>query len=516
MRYSVALSLRTTGLVVLLGVIMTILDTTIMNVAVNALTRDFQTTLATMQWVITGYLLAMSMTIPITGWAVGRFGAKGVWLASLVLFTGGSVLSAAAWSVGSLVAFRAVQGLGGGLLMPVGQAMIAQAAGQERMGRGMAMISVPAMLAPVLGPVLGGVIVESLDWRWLFLVNVPVCAVALLAAILLLPNAAPTNTEPTHSRRTDAEQRGDEHAGGVRTNGQHTAGLHADGQDTAAAHAGGQDTEAAHAEGQHAGAELVEDQRTSGRQRRGGRLDVVGLVLLSPGLAGLVFGLSEVGNGASLAHPAVWIGLALVAAFVIRALRTPGTLLDLRLFGDRTFAAAVGTLVCYSAALFGVTVLVPLYSQLSSGGSALDAGLLMAPMGVGAALTMPIAGRLTDRSGPRGVGAAGIAVAVAGMLAFVAFPGYVPMFVLGLGHGLVAPSVAAAAFKTLDRAAIPAGSTLNNIAVRLASSFGVALLAVLLQVFTRSGVAQPFTYTFWCAIALAAVSLAPLTLIRRT
>ncbi|MER6948857.1 MFS transporter [Nonomuraea sp. NPDC000554] len=495
MRYTVAPSLRTTGLVVLLGVIMTILDTTIMNVAVNALARDFQTTLATMQWVITGYLLALSMTIPITGWAVGRFGAKAVWLASLVLFTGGSVLSAAAWSVGSLVAFRAVQGLGGGLLMPVGQAMIAQAAGQERMGRGMAMISVPAMLAPVLGPVLGGVIVESLDWRWLFLVNVPVCAVALLAAIILLPNAAPANTEPTHSKQTDAEQQ----PGGP-TGSDPAAGERADRRQTAVASRAG---------------EPAGNARTGGEQRRGGRLDVVGLVLLSPGLAGLVFGLSEVGNGASLAHPALWIGLALVAAFVIRALRTSETLLDLRLFGDRTFAAAVGTLVCYSAALFGVTVLVPLYSQLSSGGSALDAGLLMAPMGVGAALTMPIAGRLTDRGGPRGVGAAGIAVAVAGMLAFVAFPGYVPMFVLGLGHGLVAPSVAAAAFKTLDRAAIPAGSTLSNIAVRLASSFGVALLAVLLQVFTRSGAAQPFTYTFWCAIALAAVSLAPLALIRR-
>jgi hypothetical protein len=99
------------------------------------------------------------------------------------------------------------------------------------------------------------------------------------------------------------------------------------------------------------------------------------------------------------------------------------------------------------------------------------------------------------------------------MLAFVLFGGYVPMFVLGLGHGLVAPSVAAAAFRTLDRADIPAAATLNNISVRLASSFGVALLAVLLQVFTRAGVARPFDYAFGCAIALVAVSLLPIALI---
>jgi EmrB/QacA subfamily drug resistance transporter len=426
--------------VVLLGVIMTILDTTIMNVAVTPLAREFHTTTSTMQWVITGYLLALSTAIPLTGWAMGRFGTKTVWLTSLVLFAAGSALSAAAWSVPSLIVCRALQGLGGGLLMPAGQAMIARAAGQDRMGRGMAMISVPAMLAPVLGPVLGGVILDSLDWRWLFLLNLPVCAAALAAAVLLLP-AGPAPAGPV------------------------------------------------------------------------ARLDVPGLALLSPGLAALVFGLSEVGNGAPIGPPVLCAGLALVAVFAVRAVRRPGGLLDLRLFRDRTFTRAVLALVCYSAALFGTTVLVPLYSQLAAGGTALDAGLLLAPMGVGAAITMPIAGRLTDHRGPRGVGATGVVVAAAGMLAFVLFGGYVPMFVLGLGHGLVAPSVAAAAFKTLDRADIPAAATLNTISVRLASSFGVALLAVLLQVFTRAGVARPFDYAFGCAIALTGVSLLPIALI---
>ncbi|NUP76140.1 MAG: MFS transporter, partial [Nonomuraea sp.] len=153
MRYGVRTYFRATGLVVLLGVVMTMLDTTIVNVALGTLARDFHTTPATMQWAVTGYLLALSMTVPITGWAVGRFGTRTVWLVSLVLFAAGSALSAAAWSVGSLVVFRALQGLGGGLLLPVGQTMLAQAAGPERMGRAMAAMSVPAMLVPVLGPV---------------------------------------------------------------------------------------------------------------------------------------------------------------------------------------------------------------------------------------------------------------------------------------------------------------------------------------------------------------------------
>lgn len=187
MRDSVRTPLWATSLVVLLGVVMTMLDTTIVNVALSTLARDFGTTLATMQWAVTGYLLALSMTVPVTGWAMGRFGTRKVWLVSLVLFIAGSALAAASWSVWSLVVFRAVQGLGGGLLLPVGQAMLAQAAGKERMGRAMAMISMPAMLVPVLGPPLGGLIVAGLGWRWLFLVNVPVCAVALVAAFVLLP-----------------------------------------------------------------------------------------------------------------------------------------------------------------------------------------------------------------------------------------------------------------------------------------------------------------------------------------
>ena len=179
------------GTVVVLGTILTILDVTIVNVAIPTLGAEFGASISTIQWVLTGYMLAFASVIPLAGWATERFGAKRVWLASLALFLLGSALAAAAWSIGSLIAFRVVQGLGAGTILPVGQTMLAQAAGPQRMGRVMSVIGVPMLLGPILGPVIGGAIVDSVSWRWIFLVNLPVGAAALVLAQRLLPDARP-------------------------------------------------------------------------------------------------------------------------------------------------------------------------------------------------------------------------------------------------------------------------------------------------------------------------------------
>src|SRR5919201_5584115 len=179
------------GGVVVVGTIMAILDATIVNVAIHTLGRDFGTSISLIQWVMTAYLLAFASVIPLTGWASERFGAKRVWIAALLLFMAGSALAGAAWSVYALIAFRVVQGLGGGMIMPVGQTILAQAAGPQRMGRVMSVVGVPMLLAPVFGPVLGGAIVDTASWRWIFYLNLPVGAAALLAALKLLPDARP-------------------------------------------------------------------------------------------------------------------------------------------------------------------------------------------------------------------------------------------------------------------------------------------------------------------------------------
>src|SRR5205823_10860402 len=179
------------GAVVVLGTFMTVLDLTIVNVAVPTLGREFSTTIATIQWVVTGYMLAFASVIPLTGWASERFGAKRVWLGSLLLFLIGSVLAGAAWSIESLIGFRVLQGFGAGMILPVGQTILAQAAGPQRMGRVMSVFGVPMLLVPVLGPVLGGSIVEQWSWRWIFFINLPVGVAAVLAAQRLLPGAKP-------------------------------------------------------------------------------------------------------------------------------------------------------------------------------------------------------------------------------------------------------------------------------------------------------------------------------------
>src|SRR4051812_39033385 len=153
--------------VVVLGAVMSILDTTVVNVAINTLAREFKTSLATIQWVATGYTLALATVIPLTGWAADRFGTKRLYLTSITLFVTGSILSGLAWSDVSLIFFRVLQGLGGGMLMPAGMTILTRAAGPQRVGRVMAIIGVPMMLGPILGPVLGGWLVDDFSWRWI-------------------------------------------------------------------------------------------------------------------------------------------------------------------------------------------------------------------------------------------------------------------------------------------------------------------------------------------------------------
>ncbi len=173
--------------VVILGMIMSILDTTIVNVALDTLSKDLHSSISEVQWVVTGYLLALAAVMPVTGWMARRFGAKRVYLVSLALFTLGSIACGLSNTLVALVFFRILQGIGGGMIMPLAQLIMAQVAGPQRMGRVMGVVSMPAMLAPILGPVVGGLILQNLHWSWIFFVNAPIGVLAIYLGWRMLP-----------------------------------------------------------------------------------------------------------------------------------------------------------------------------------------------------------------------------------------------------------------------------------------------------------------------------------------
>src|SRR4051812_14568465 len=404
--------------VVIVGVIMSILDTTIVNVALETLSRELDAPLNTIQWVSTGYLLALATVIPLTGWMSERFGSKRVWMSSVALLGLGSALCGLAWSAGSLIVFRVLQGFGGGMIMPVGMALLAQTAGPSRVGRVMSVIGVPMLLGPVLGPVIGGVIVDTVSWRWIFYVNVPIAIFALVLAARLLHR---------DQGRADA-----------------------------------------------------------------GRLDWLGLGLLSPGLGLFVFGLSESESHGGFGDPLVWgpivVGLALVALFVVHSLRATRPLIDVQLFRVRAFSAAASTTFLVGAALFGAMIILPLYYQVARGESALTAGLLMAPQGIGASLAMPLAGRLTDRLGGGRVAVVGLLILTLGTIPFAFLKSdsdYTVLALLlvvrGLGIGSSMMPAMAAAYATLKPSDVPRATSSLNALQRIGGSIGTAVLAVVLQ-----------------------------------
>lgn len=408
--------------VVVLGMIMSILDITVVNVALPT----FQTELAsggeeiaysTVAWTVTGYTLALAMVIPVTGWAADRFGTKKLFVAAITLFTLGSTLCAAAWSIESLIAFRVIQGLGGGMLMPLGMTIMTHAAGPHRMGKLMAILGVPMLLGPILGPILGGWLIDAASWHWVFLINLPLGIITIVYALLALPK---DHVDPSES------------------------------------------------------------------------FDLVGMLLMSPGLAAFLYGVSSIPETGTVAAARVLlpgiVGLALIAAFVVWSFRPKHPLLDLRLFHDRQFTVSVIIMFLFAGAFFGALLLVPTYFQQVRGESTLKAGLLVAPQGLGAMLVMPIAGTLADKI-PVGrivpFGFVGIIVGMVGLATSTSPDTPVWhicawLFVMGLGMGGTMMPIFTAALRTLTQHEVARGSTLLNVIQQVASSAGVAVISVVL------------------------------------
>ncbi|MCO1659838.1 DHA2 family efflux MFS transporter permease subunit [Pseudonocardia sp. S2-4] len=436
---------------------MAMLDITVVNVALDHLIDEFDTTLATMQWVATGYTLALATVIPLSGWAADRFGTKRVYLTAVFLFVVGSALAGIAWSAESLILFRVLQGLGGGMLTPLSMTILVGAAGPARIGRVMAVLGIAMQLGPIGGPVLGGWLVDDVSWRAIFFVNIPVGILTMVLGARILPDDEPRPTE---------------------------------------------------------------------------KLDVLGLLLLSPGLAALIYGLAQVPAHAGVGHPAVYLpagaGAVLVAVFVWHAGRTPNALIDLKLFGNRAFSTATVTMVLVMIAVFGSMLLFPLYFQQVRGQGALQAGLLIVPQGIGMMIIMPIAGRLVDRGHAAKLVRLGILLVI-GVVAVLTqltdSTAYwligVALFVLGVALGMVGMPNMSIALKTLRPPDIARGSTSLTIIQQSAAAIGTATLSVILTHEIEDPLAPPavlaeaYASTFtWALVLLAAALVSALFLPR--
>jgi EmrB/QacA subfamily drug resistance transporter len=405
--------------VVVLGAIMSILDITVVNVALPTFQAEFgdpghEVAYSHVAWAVTAYTLALATVIPMTGWAADRFGTKRLYMLAIVLFTAGSALCASASTIEMLIGFRVLQGLGGGMLMPLGMTIMTKAAGPQRMGRLMAILGVPMLLGPIMGPILGGWLIQHASWHWIFLINVPIGIGAVIYAFLALPSDRP---EPSES------------------------------------------------------------------------FDVIGMLLMSPGLALFLYGISSIpGEGTffskKVAIPAT-IGVVMLLAFVAHAFRPEHPLLDLRLFRNRNLTVATLTMFLFACAFFGGLLLVPTYFQEVRAETTLGAGLLVAPQGLGAMVTMPIAGALADKFPVGRIVPFGLLVIVGGMFALTRISSTTPyiqliviLFVMGLGMGATMMPVMTSALKTLTQHEVARGSTLLNIIQQVGSSFGVAIISV--------------------------------------
>jgi EmrB/QacA subfamily drug resistance transporter len=453
--------LLTAGVVVL-GAIMSILDITVVSVALQTFQQEFDATSAQVAWTMTGYTLALATVIPLTGWAADRFGTKRLYLLAVLLFTLGSVLCAAATSLEMLVTFRVLQGLGGGMLMPLGMTILTRAAGPERVGRVMAIMGIPMLLGPIFGPIIGGALIDSASWHWIFLINLPIGILAIAYAAVVLPK---DHVEPSET------------------------------------------------------------------------FDWLGMVLLSPGLAAFLYGVSSI-PASKQEHGTVWttevvgpavVGALLIIAFVPWALnrRNIHPLVDLRLFSNRTMTVAVIAMSLFAIAFFGASLLFPLYFQQVRGEDAMNAGLLLAPQGIGAMITMPIAGMLADRIGPGKIVMTGITVITIGMAMFTqieADTSYLfictALFIMGLGMGSTMMPIMSAALATLTQHTIARGSTLMNIIQQVAASIGTAVFSVLLTSGTVDldptdpatyipGLADAYANVFVVATVMVALVLVP-------
>jgi EmrB/QacA subfamily drug resistance transporter len=428
------------AIVTALSMFMAILDNTIVNVALPQMKTFFHTDLSTIEWVVTAYFLAQAAVIPVTGYLSDRIGMKTVFLAALILFTAGSALCAVAPSKDLLIAFRVVQGVGGGALFPMGFAIVFRVFPPAERGPASAVIGVPVLLAPAFGPTIGGYLTQAFDWNAIFTVNIPVGIVALLLGLIILRGRAADQAEGVEF----APPRGHfDIVGLVLAMLGFTALVY--GITEAATHGWNDTPFASYAIGS--------------------------LVIQGTVLRFLI------------------LGGVLLAAFVINELLVSDPVLDVRLFLNYTFTITNLLLWGISAFLFGSILLLPIFFETYRTPTLgpLPTGEILISQGVAAAVATPIAGRLYNRIGPRIISVVGFALLAAGSYGLTLFTvdttglalqGW--LVVRGLGLGFTNIPLQTLVLSVASNKAMARASSLVNVTRQVAGAIGISALTTYL------------------------------------
>ena len=418
-------------MVCLIGTFLSILSSSIINVATASIMAVFGTDTQGVQWVSTAYSLAMAMIIPMSGWLGDKLGLRRLYLISLIVFVAGSTLCAFSWSLESLIAARVIQAAGGGILSPVVMAMIYRLVPRKQIGTAMGIMGMALFVAPAIGPTLGGWMVQYTDWRWIFMINLPLGIVGVLLAIMVVPDFAKVPV---------------------------------------------------------------------------GKFDAPGAITAAAGFAGLLFVLSKGNTWGWTSETTILTlvaSLGMLVVFVLVELWSPSPLLDLKIFAIPSFTLANIAVGVTTIGMFAGLFYIPLYLQTVVGLKPLPVGLIMLPAALVSAVMMPVSGKLYDRFGP-------LVTIVGGMVFFAfcqsLFAGITLdtsmatitwwLVLRGVAMGICMMPIQTAALNEIPSALVSRASSLSNLIRNIASSFGIAIMTVLMtdrNVFHSARIREAFT-----------------------
>jgi EmrB/QacA subfamily drug resistance transporter len=400
--------------VLIIGAFMSVLDTSITNVAIPRMQVDLNAAPDDVQWVVTGFTLALGIAVPLSGWLGDRIGLTRLYLISMLGFAGASALCGLAWDLPSMISFRVLQAVPGAILPVASLTLLFQVVPPAKIGSAMGIYGLGVVVAPAVGPVLGGYLVQYVDWRLIFFINVPIGIFGAVAAAVVFPRIKPTSWP---------------------------------------------------------------------------RFDVWGFVAVGYGLFALLLACSEGQkwdwDGYRIRGLLV-SGVLSLAVFVVIQFEVDYPLIDLRVFKTWAFSSAIILLGLAVTGLFAVLYFVPLYLQNVQGLQALDAGLVLVPAAIVLVVLMPITGRLYDAIGPRWLVVSGLAIMAYGSFLMAHMSPDTPRadiviwtVIRNFGVGLAIMPIFATSLSALPPALAGAGSSMNNVMQRVASSLAVAVFSSL-------------------------------------